>query len=150
MPCHDQLLNIQAEQSCFRKGNIMLNKRNQRNHARHHASLILALVALTSSASGQVTPLGAGTWSSNGPDGGAIDWFVVASNNPNTVYAGRPGGVFKSTDGGATWASANSEMPNTNVSQLAFDPIHPATMYVLGNGRFNSNDFLYPNRRNLE
>ncbi|HEY3026241.1 MAG TPA: hypothetical protein VGJ55_08845, partial [Pyrinomonadaceae bacterium] len=117
----------------------MLNKLTQRNHARYRVSLIVALVALTSSAFGQVTPLGGKTWSSNGPDGGAIDWFVVATNNPNTIYAGRPGGVFKSPDGGATWASANSEMPNTNVSELALDPIHPGTMYVLGNGRFNSN-----------
>ena len=124
--------------------------RNPRNITRQIFGLVLAVVALTSSAFGQIRPHNVNTWSSSGPDGGAIDWFVFAAKNPNTIYAGRPGGVFKSTDSGATWASANGEMPNTNVSQLAFDPIHPATMYVLGNGRFNSNDFLYPNRRNLE
>ena len=49
-------------------------------------------------------------WTSGqGPEGGDVSALVTDAANPQVVYAGtRGGGVFKSADGGATWAAANN------------------------------------------
>src|SRR3989449_3553889 len=58
---------------------------------------------------------------------------------PTTLYAGTSGGVFKSTDGGASWSASGL----INVSALAIDPLTPTTLYagtsVFG-GVFKSTD----------
>src|SRR3989442_1318092 len=45
---------------------------------------------------------------------------------PTTLYAGTSGGVFKSTDGGASWSASGL----INVSALAIDPLTPTTLYA--------------------
>ncbi len=47
---------------------------------------------------------GLNTWTGTGPTGGAIRAVLVDPSAPSTIYIGTVGsGVFKSTDGGATW-----------------------------------------------
>jgi photosystem II stability/assembly factor-like uncharacterized protein len=65
---------------------------------------MLALFGLTTFASGQTASPGFNTWSSSGP-GTAAYSLAVDPGNPNVVYAGGVGGVFKSADGGATWSA---------------------------------------------
>lgn len=62
--------------------------------------VILALLALPAFA-------GVGAWTSLGPDGGPVFGLAVAPDDPDVVYAGTLAGVFKSTDGGQTWALAS-------------------------------------------
>jgi hypothetical protein len=70
---------------------------------------------------------GINVWTSHGPPGGNIRALVIDPGTPRTLYAGTWGaGVFKSTDGGATWDAANVGLPNLYgyiVSALAIDPI---------------------------
>jgi len=48
---------------------------------------------------------GTNTWTAIGPDGGSVSFIDTDALNHNIVYAGsRQGGLYKSTDGGATWA----------------------------------------------
>ena len=51
---------------------------------------------------------------------------------PTILYAGTGGrGVFKSTDGGATWSAVNSGFyDNPWVWALAIDPLTPSTVYA--------------------
>jgi len=51
---------------------------------------------------------------------------------PATVYAGVffPGGLFKSTDKGGTWAEADTGMGRAPLSELAFDAARPARVYA--------------------
>src|SRR5437016_1529532 len=89
----------------------------------------LALIGSSSMAFGQTT---SNRWASNGPYGGVIRWFTIAPSNPSLIYARADRGVsynwadpqhiFKSADGGATWALADSEMPGTNVGSMVFNP----------------------------
>jgi photosystem II stability/assembly factor-like uncharacterized protein len=79
---------------------------------------------------------GVNHWTSNGPYGGAIAALVVDPSSPGTVYAAVTGyGVFRSTDGGANWSSANGGLtvvgvlPLTAVA-LAIDPVVTSTLYV--------------------
>ena len=55
---------------------------------------------------------------------------------------------LKSTDGGASWVTANSGLPATSangrqnyvVTSLVIDPDHPGTLYANGDGVFRSTD----------
>jgi hypothetical protein len=62
---------------------------------------------------------------------------------PSTLYAGTSnGGVFKSTDGGASWTAMNTGLTNLNVNALAIDPVPPSTLYAgtSNGGVFKSTD----------
>ena len=66
-----------------------------------------------------------------GPGGGAIYALAMAPTAPFTLYAGTElMGVAKSTDGGATWATANSGLPSARVSSLVVHPVNPSTVYA--------------------
>jgi photosystem II stability/assembly factor-like uncharacterized protein len=83
---------------------------------------------------------------------GSLVRVVLAPGAPATIYvAAAPlffgleeagGGVFKSTDGGATWAAASSGLERSGfLSDLAIDPQTPATLYAAaGNRVFKSVD----------
>jgi hypothetical protein len=48
-----------------------------------------------------------------------------------TVFAGTyGGGVFKSTDGGASWNAMNEGLGNLSVPSLAFTPASPRTFFA--------------------
>ena len=95
------------------------------------------------------------TWSKPGPGlpgpcGPLSFSFVIDPSNTSTLYAGCQGtnlngggGLFKSTDGGATWNAASSGLPavqafptepwppNVRVNALAIDPVHPGSRGAL-------------------
>src|SRR5205809_4873983 len=54
--------------------------------------------------SGQDNSQSLNKWSSNGPDGGEVLSLAIDPSNPATIYAGTAVGLFKSTNGGATWS----------------------------------------------
>src|SRR5260370_4090936 len=62
---------------------------------------------------------------------------------PTTLYAvPSSGGVFKSTNGGASWTASNTGLPpNTGAWALAIDPVTPTTLYAgTGSAVFKSAD----------
>jgi photosystem II stability/assembly factor-like uncharacterized protein len=80
-------------------------------------------------------------WTSLGPHnvGGRIRSIVVHPQNPEIVYAGSvSGGVWKTTDGGASWRALDDKMDNLAVCSMAMDPDDPATLYAgTGEGYHN-------------
>lgn len=65
------------------------------------------------------------TWYEMGPDnvGGRTRAFLINPNNPSIMFAGGvSGGLFKSTDGGANWASVDDQMSNLIVSWIDMGP----------------------------
>lgn len=73
---------------------------------------------------------GIGEWTGNGPEGAAVRAILVDPATPTTVYIGTLGsGVFKSTDGGATWAPVGTaELGTRTVRALVAGP--PGTIYA--------------------
>ena len=72
-------------------------------------------------------------WTSLGPTniGGRTRTLLINPNDPTILYAGaRGGGVWKSTDAGASWASASPIFPTADVHALAFDPTNPDNIYA--------------------
>ena len=58
------------------------------------------------------------------------DQFSIAfkPDDPDTVYVGNDGGIYKTTDAGATWASLNSGLPITQINSVAIHPQDPQIM----------------------
>jgi hypothetical protein len=73
-----------------------------------------------------------------GRGGGPVTALAINPVTPSTLYAGTDGGVFKSTDGGASWTAVNT---NSYVQALAINPKIPSTLYAgTGDGAFESTD----------
>jgi hypothetical protein len=85
-----------------------------------------------------------GNWTALGPlnytngnsgyNGGLGRVNVVAfhPSNANIIYIGVPaGGVWKTTDGGATWSPMSDALASIGVSGIAVDHANPNTVYIL-------------------
>lgn len=82
-------------------------------------------------------------WISHGLEGETIYSLAIDPVTPTTLYAGvYGGGVFKTTDGGWNWYSANTGLSSVVIMSLAIDPKTPTTLYAgTGNrGVFKSTD----------
>lgn len=82
-------------------------------------------------------------WSATG-GGGLISSIAVDPMTPGTLYATSNGhGLFKSTNGGASWTRVTS-IPETGLSNVAVDPSTSSVMYVTtgspGAGVYKSTD----------
>jgi uncharacterized protein (TIGR03437 family) len=73
-----------------------------------------------------------------------INSLAIDPQQPSTVYAAASvtAGVFKSIDGGQTWANTAKGLPtNSSIGPIAIDPFHPNILYVwVGNGGYVSQD----------
>ncbi len=83
---------------------------------------------LTMSQAGRVSA-GNNVWTNIGPEGVEVIDLAIDPQRPNTVYAGSYG-VYRTTDGGGTWAAVNTGLTNTEVFTLAIDPQRPGTVYA--------------------
>ena len=82
-----------------------------------------------------------GNWTPLGPGniGGRTRTLIIHPTGTNVMYAGGvAGGVWKTTNGGASWAPVGDLLPNIAVSALAFDPANPNIIYAgTGEGYYN-------------
>ncbi|HEY7125647.1 MAG TPA: hypothetical protein VH540_16950 [Ktedonobacterales bacterium] len=92
------------------------------------AVLALAMIALLAGCAPS-----APTWESSGPQQApALISLAVDPNQLQTVFAGSAGkGVYRSTDGASTWASANTGLPqDLMVQSIVTDPALPGQVYL--------------------
>jgi hypothetical protein len=98
---------------------------------------------ITASASGLTSAtatvnIKSSTWKSvsTGLDGGQVNQMAGAHG---TVWAATSGGVFKSTDSGATWSASSFGIPPVRVDAIAIDA--GGTLYAAGQGgNYHSTD----------
>ena len=80
-------------------------------------------------------------WTPVGPTniGGRVRSIAIDPNNPSIIYAGSvSGGIWKSTDGGASWIPKADFASNMVIGCLAIDPTNSNIIYAgTGEGYFN-------------
>lgn len=96
-------------------------------------SLLLVMVlfagskemALSSVATPSPTVISPGVWTSNGPYGGRVVKLAASPEfrTDHTLFAATGGGIFKSTDGGASW-QAMTQAPGAPISTLYVSPTY--------------------------
>ncbi len=81
-----------------------------------------------------------GVWEALGPGniGGRTRVLLIHPTQPEIMYtAGVSGGVWKTTDGGASWNPLADEIANIAVNSMAMRPDDPETLYIgTGEGYF--------------
>ncbi|MDP2175691.1 MAG: PKD domain-containing protein [Bacteroidota bacterium] len=71
---------------------------------------------------------------------GRLNAVAIHPTDSNTIFAGAcAGGIWKTTDGGKTWAVYTDSLPTLGVSSIVFDPYSPSTMYM-GTGDRDAGD----------
>lgn len=100
------------------------------------------LVTILSAALCSTASAGLNEWRRVGPEGGRVLSLAADPKSPSTVYALTCGGVFKTANGGASWTSANSGLPELGCSgKLAIDPQNSGTVYAAAcQGVFKTTD----------
>ena len=87
---------------------------------------------------------GLASWTSAPLYGGTVSALAASPATPSLVLAGTGGaGVFRSTDGGASWTRSSSGLPSdTMVSALTFAPTAADTVYAgtYASGAYRSTD----------
>ena len=89
---------------------------------------------------------GGATWQATGDSSGqGVVALAIDPTNPDIVYAGSApgGGIWKTTDGGASWASASEGMGGEPaIFSISIDPRNPNVLYAgtTGLGAFKSLD----------
>lgn len=81
------------------------------------------------------------SWVSIGPGniGGRIRSIAINPLDPNIMYVGSvSGGIFKTTNGGASWTPITDFAQNLVIGTIALDPVNPDIIYAgTGEGYFN-------------
>jgi photosystem II stability/assembly factor-like uncharacterized protein len=82
------------------------------------------------------------TWQELGPSAGATDLVVPDPLSPGTIFAaGRFIGIYRSSDGGATWEKVGSSIGQYYVTSLVVDPaLEGVAFAVAGGGLYSSTD----------
>jgi photosystem II stability/assembly factor-like uncharacterized protein len=90
---------------------------------------------------------GGGHWTNTGLTSHAVKALAIDLQTPTTLYAGTAvgpypygavaGGVFTSTNAGASWSALNAGLTSLSVGALVIDPLSPSTLYAgTGHGVF--------------
>ncbi len=110
---------------------------------------LIAIFALVSFAFSGSAPAASVPVLGIGPGITNINEMVIDPSHPSIIYAATDAGVYKSVDGGGTWAdSSNGIFPPAGylyaleppVVSIAIDPAHPNILYTVAGDIYKSTD----------
>ncbi len=85
-----------------------------------------------------------GNWSYLGPGNysGRVNCVAVDPNDSNAIWLGGPdAGIWRSSNGGASWTDLTNNMPALSVSDFAINPKNSNTVYVATGDKYASFTF---------
>lgn len=82
-------------------------------------------------AGGNWLPMGAFDVPTNGGGAGRLTCIRFHPTNQDIIYVGAPaGGLWKTTDGGATWSTNTDALPTLGINDIAIDPVNTDVLYL--------------------
>ena len=124
--------------------------RNPQQGQQAPSSLLRPMAGISSSQQSQQAPgsslrpmagISSSQWTALGPGniGGRVRSLAIQPTNSNKLWAGSvSGGIWTSSDAGASWSPVNDFLPNLAISSIVIDPNNPNAMYAgTGEGFFN-------------
>jgi photosystem II stability/assembly factor-like uncharacterized protein len=106
-------------------------------------ALALAVaVALGATSAGSAVSAQTPTWVRlGGPQGGVVVALAASVHGGRVLYAATNAGVFRTRNGGASWAPAVRGLPEETPSSLAVDANRPQVLYAAGfDGAYRSSN----------
>jgi len=91
---------------------------------------LAALVILLSLGQAGQASAGVNSWTGIGPAVTHVFTLAIDPQPPYPLYAGTSAGVFKTSDGGAHWTTANTGLTDLYVYALAIEPDSSTTLYA--------------------
>jgi photosystem II stability/assembly factor-like uncharacterized protein len=92
-----------------------------------HIAIIPAILAIAAAPAATATP----HWLPIGPAGGEVTTAAFAPSAPEIAFAGTANaGMFRSADGGESWAPAGAGIPLPGITALVIAPRDPDTVYA--------------------
>nr|MBA3972028.1 glycosyl hydrolase [Bacteroidota bacterium] len=89
---------------------------------------------------GNWQPMGSADVPTNGGGAGRLNCIAFHPTNPNIIWVGAPaGGLWKTTDAGATWSTNTDNLPTLGVNDIAIDATNTNIMYI-GTGDQDASD----------
>jgi hypothetical protein len=112
----------------YPSGDVTLPSKNYTNYKQWESDLAAAGIPKSTN----------GNWSIIGPIGkptgggaGRLNFIRFDPTNSNTIWVGAPdGGLWKTTNGGTSWATNTDQLSTIGVSDVAIDPTNTQTMYL--------------------
>lgn len=110
-------------------------------HWRENAERQIAAARMAQTALGKTASPTTLAWTYVGPDaiGGRTRSIVINPQNTNVIYCGSvSGGIFKTTDAGASWFPTTDHVANMVIGAMVMDPVDTSIIYAgTGEGYFN-------------
>ncbi len=80
------------------------------------------------------------TWIGPGNIGGRLRGVIIHPTNPSIMWVGSAsGGIWKTNNGGSSWAPLDDFMPTLSIGCMAIDPDNPDVLYAgTGEGFFDT------------
>src|SRR5690242_20615074 len=77
---------------------------------------------------------GVNVWTTSGPGLAYVSRLIADPANPDILFAQTAAGIYRTTDGGATWSPVNSGLPNTGITAFMVAGLDAVTLYAAING----------------
>lgn len=81
------------------------------------------------------------SWTQMGTINVTLDEIEIAPSNTNIIYATSANGIFKTTNGGASWSAITGTIPtgSAQLTDIAIDNLNPNNVYVTLTGYSSAN-----------
>lgn len=84
------------------------------------------------------------TWLGPGNIGGRVRSLLIHPSNPNLMWTGGvSGGIWRTTNGGSSWAPVDDFMGTLAISTMVMDPTNPSIMYAGTGEGFGNGDAIF-------